>query len=47
MAGKQRAKQWAAHRQQRDEEDRRQCVMVLTEFDAGDPTRRCNLPARF
>jgi hypothetical protein len=37
MARKQRARQWAEHRRQREEEDRRQCVMVITEFDAGDP----------
>jgi hypothetical protein len=29
MAGKQQAEQWAEHRRQR--------VMVITEFDAGDP----------
>jgi hypothetical protein len=27
----------AEHRRQRDEEDRQQRVMVITEFDAGDP----------
>jgi len=37
MARKQRAEQWAEHRRQREEEDRRQRVMVITEFDAGDP----------
>ena len=37
MARKQRVEQWAEHRRQREEEDRRQRVMVLTEFDAGDP----------
>ena len=34
---KQRAEQWAEHRRQREEEDRQQRVMVITEFDAGDP----------
>jgi len=28
---------WAEYRRQRDEEERRQRVMVITEFDAGDP----------
>ena len=37
MARKRRAEQWAEHRQQRDEEERRQRVMVITDFDAGDP----------
>jgi len=42
MAKKQRAveqlaEQWAEYRQQRDEEERRQRVMVIAEFDAGDP----------
>ena len=37
MARKQLAEQWAEHRRQRDEEDRQQRVMVITEFDAGDP----------
>jgi hypothetical protein len=37
MARKQRAEQWADHRRQRDEEERRQGVMVITEFDTGDP----------
>jgi len=37
MARKQQAEQWAEHRRQRDEEERRQRVMVITEFDAGDP----------
>jgi len=37
MARKQRAEQWAEHRRQRDEEDRRQRVMVIAELDAGDP----------
>jgi hypothetical protein len=37
MAGRQRAEQWAEHRRQREEEDRQQRVMVITEFDAGDP----------
>src|SRR5262249_29720065 len=35
MARKHPAEQWAKHRRQRDEEDRRQRVMVITEFDAG------------
>ena len=37
MARKQLAEQWAEHRRQRDEEERRQRVMVVTEFDAGAP----------
>ena len=37
MAGKQRAEQWPEHCRQRDEEERQQRVMVITEFDAGDP----------
>jgi hypothetical protein len=37
MAGKQRAEQWAEHRRQHEEEERRQRVMVITEFAAGDP----------
>jgi hypothetical protein len=37
MAGKQRAEQWAEHRRQHEEEERQQRVMVITEFDAGDP----------
>jgi len=37
MARKQRAEQWAEHRRQHEEEERRQRVMVITEFDAGDP----------
>jgi len=37
MARKQQAEQWAEHRRRRDEDERRQRVMVITEFDAGDP----------
>ena len=37
MARKQQAEQQAEHRRQREEEDRQQRVMVITEFDAGDP----------
>jgi hypothetical protein len=37
MARKQLAEQWAEHRRQYEEEERRQRVMVVTEFDAGDP----------
>lgn len=37
MARKQRAERWAEHRRQRDEEERQSRVMVITEFDAGDP----------
>ena len=37
MARKQRAEQCAEYRRQRDEEDRQARVMVITEFDAGDP----------
>jgi len=36
-AAERRAEQWVEHRRQRDEEERRQRVMVITEFDAGDP----------
>jgi hypothetical protein len=37
MARKQGAERWAEHRRQRDEKERQQRVMVITEFDAGDP----------
>jgi hypothetical protein len=37
MARKQRAEQWAEYRRQCEEEEQRQRVMVITEFDAGDP----------
>jgi hypothetical protein len=37
MARKQQAEQWAEYRRQRDEEERRSRVTVITEFDAGDP----------
>ena len=37
MARKQRAEQWAEHRRRCDEEERRQRVMVITEFGAEDP----------
>src|SRR5215813_11679174 len=37
MARKQLSEQWAEHRRQCEEEERRQRVMVITEFDAGDP----------
>jgi hypothetical protein len=37
MARKQRAEQWAEHRRQRDEAERQSRVMVITEFDAGNP----------
>jgi hypothetical protein len=37
MARKQRAGQWAEHRRQCAEEELRQRVMVITEFDAGNP----------
>src|SRR5262249_54008335 len=37
MARKQLAEQWAEHRRQCTEEERRQRVMVIIEFDAGDP----------
>jgi hypothetical protein len=37
MARKQRAEHWAEHRRQREDEDRQQRVMVITEFDAGNP----------
>jgi hypothetical protein len=42
MARKQQAEQWAEHRRQCAEEERRQRVMVITEFDAGD--LRKNMP---
>jgi HAMP domain-containing protein len=37
MVSKQLAKRWAESRHRREEEERRQRVMVITEFDAGDP----------
>jgi hypothetical protein len=37
MARKQRAERWAEQQRQREEEERPQRVMVITEFDAGDP----------
>jgi hypothetical protein len=37
MARKQRAEPWADHRRQRYEQERQRRVMVITEFDAGDP----------
>jgi hypothetical protein len=37
MAKKRQAEQWAEYRRQREEEERRRRVMVITEFDAGDP----------
>jgi hypothetical protein len=37
MARKQQAEQWAEHRRQCEEEERQSRVMVITEFDAGDP----------
>ena len=37
MAKKQRAEQWAEHPRQRDKEERQCRVMIITEFDAGDP----------
>jgi len=37
VARKQQAEQWAECRRRHDEEERRQRVMVITEFDAGDP----------
>jgi len=37
MARKQLAERWVENRRQRAEEERRQRVMVITEFDAGDP----------
>jgi hypothetical protein len=37
MARKQRAAHWAEHQRRRDEAERRQRVMVVTEFDAGNP----------
>ena len=43
MASKYPAEQRAEHRRQREEEDRRQRVMVITEFGAGEP--HATLPA--
>jgi hypothetical protein len=37
MAKKQQAEQWAECRRRCDEDERRQRVMVITEFDAGNP----------
>src|SRR5262249_47476510 len=37
MARKPQAEQWAECRRQHDEEERRERVLVITEFDAGDP----------
>ena len=37
MARKQLAEQWVESRRQREEEERQQRVMVIAEFDAGDP----------
>jgi hypothetical protein len=37
MARKQQAEQWAENRRQHEEEERQSRVMVITEFDAGDP----------
>jgi hypothetical protein len=37
MARKQQTEQWAEHQRQCAEEERRSRVMVITEFDAGDP----------
>ena len=36
-AAERRAEQLAEHRRQREEEERQQRVMVIAEFDAGDP----------
>src|SRR5262245_14360531 len=36
-AAERRAKQWAEHRRQYEEEDRRQRASVIAELDAGDP----------
>jgi hypothetical protein len=37
MVSKQLAKRWAEHRRQYEEEERQSRVMVITEFDVGDP----------
>jgi hypothetical protein len=37
MVSKQLAKRWAEQRRRRDEDERRQRVMVIAEFDARDP----------
>jgi len=39
MVRKQQAEQWAEYRRQRDEEEGRQRVMAITEFDAGGSRR--------
>jgi hypothetical protein len=44
-AAEQRAEQRAEYRRQRDEEERRRRVMVIAEFDAGDP-EGCKLLAK-
>jgi hypothetical protein len=44
-AAEQRAERWAEYRRQCDEEERRQRVMVITEFDAGDPEATMHAPA--
>jgi hypothetical protein len=36
-AAERRAEQWAEHRRQHEEEERQSRVMVIAEFDAGDP----------
>ena len=36
-AAERRAEQWAERRRQHDEEERQSRVMVIAEFDAGDP----------
>jgi hypothetical protein len=46
MARKQRAEQWAEFRRQRDEEERRQRVMVIAEFAAGNPEATMQALAR-
>jgi hypothetical protein len=45
MARKRRAEQWAGHRRQRDEEERRRHVMVITEFGAADPDPEATMHA--
>ena len=47
MASKQLAEQWTEHRRQREEEERRQRVTVITEFDAGVTQRPRPSWARF
>jgi hypothetical protein len=44
MARKQLAQQWAENRHRRDEEERRQRVMVITEFERAPAAARFDCP---